>query len=71
MPPPPENLQVTGFPKEVEVGQGFIVKGTASPRDRGKTLLLKIDDRFSAEGAVIDDFGKWQINFVFNQAGDH
>ena len=43
MPPPPENLQVTGFPKEVEVGQGFIVKGTASPRDRGKTLSLNSD----------------------------
>lgn len=68
--PPPDNLQVTGFPKEVEIGQGFIVEGTASPSDRGKTLLIKIDDIFPSDGAVIGEDGKWQINFVFNQAGD-
>jgi hypothetical protein len=70
IPPPPDNLQVTGFPQEVEVGQGFIVEGTASPSDRDKTLLIKIDDRFPADGAVIGEDGKWRINFVFNQDGD-
>jgi hypothetical protein len=70
IPPPPDNLQVTGFPKEVEVGQGFVVEGTASTSDRGKALLIKIDAIFPADGAVIGDDGKWRINFVFNQAGD-
>ena len=70
MPPPPDNLQVTGFPNEVEVGQSFVVEGTASPRDLGKTLLITIDDIFPTDGSVIGEDGNWQVNFIFNQAGE-
>jgi hypothetical protein len=70
-PPSPSNtLEIVGFPKEVEVGQGFKVEGTAAPADQGKKLSVLIDGRFPGEDVVIGEDGKWQFNFVFTQAGD-
>ena len=68
--PPPVQLQVTGAPKEVELGHSFRVEGVASPSDSGKVLLIEIDDRFPSKGAAIGEDGKWQIDFVFHSAGD-
>lgn len=67
---PSVQLQVIRAPQEVEVGQNFGVEGVASPSDKGKVLLLEIDDRFPSKGAAIGQDGKWQIDFVFHQAGD-
>lgn len=67
--PPPVQLQVTGAPKEVEVGQSFRVEGVASPSDSGKVLLIEIDNIFPSKGAAIGEDGKWQIDFVFHSAG--
>jgi hypothetical protein len=70
VPTVPDTLQVTSFPKEVEVGQEFKVGGTASASDKGKKLSVLIDNRFPGDGTVIGEDGKWQFNFVFHQAGD-
>ncbi len=70
VPSQPEILEVIGFPKEVEVGQGFKVEGTASALDAGKKLSVLIDDKFKGSDVSIETDGKWQFNFVFTQAGD-
>lgn len=70
VPTVPDTLQVTSFPKEVEVGQEFKVGGTASPSDKGTELSVLIDNRFPGEGTVIAEDGKWQFRFIFTQAGD-
>lgn len=62
-------LAITRAPKEVGVGQSFRVEGTAGTADVGKTLLVKIDDRFNADGTVVKQSGQWSIDFVFNQLG--
>lgn len=69
IPQPPQRLQVTRFPQEVEVKKSFIVEGIASPLDSGKVLLIEIDDRFPSKGAVISVDGKWKLNFVFHSPG--
>jgi hypothetical protein len=70
IPSVPERLQVTRAPQEVEVGKSFRVEGIASPTDKGKVLLIKIDERFDADGTPIGEGGKWQFDFAFTQAGD-
>lgn len=70
IPAAPDTLQVTSFPKKVEVGQEFKVGGIASASDKGKELSVLIDNRFSGDGTVIAEDGKWQFSFVFTQAGD-
>lgn len=70
IPPPSDTLQVTSFPREVEVGQSFIVEGTASPADQGKKLSVLIDDRFTGDDVEIGEGGAWEFEFTFLQAGD-
>jgi len=70
IPSPSNALEIIGFPKEVEVGQEFKVEGVASSADQGKTLSVLIDNKFKGQDIVIGEKGKWQFNFVFNQAGD-
>lgn len=70
LPSPPDTLEITGFPKEVEVGQSFKVEGIASLADQGKKLSVLIDNKFQGQDVPIGERGKWQFNFVFNQAGD-
>jgi len=66
----PVKLQVTRAPQEVGVGESFRIEGVASPADSGKVLLIKVDDRFPADGTPIGEDGKWQFDFVFHQAGN-
>lgn len=66
----PDTLEITGFPTEVEVGQSFKVEGIASPADQGKKLSVLIDRKFNGQDVLIGEGGKWQFDFVFNQAGD-
>ncbi|MEB3311870.1 MAG: glucosaminidase domain-containing protein [Snowella sp.] len=70
LPSQPDTLEVIGFPKAVEVGQGFKVEGTASASDAGKKLSVLIDDQFKGNDVLIGADSKWQFNFVFTQAGD-
>lgn len=63
-------LQVTRIPQEVGVGQSFRVEGVAPPADSGKVLLIEVDDQFKTKGTPIGADGKWQFDFVLNQAGD-
>jgi Mannosyl-glycoprotein endo-beta-N-acetylglucosaminidase len=62
-------LQIIRAPKEVEVRQSFRVEGTASANDAGKTLLIKIDDRFDVDGALVNQNAQWSVDFVFKQRG--
>ncbi|MEP0885605.1 glucosaminidase domain-containing protein [Trichocoleus sp. ST-U3] len=66
----PAQLQVTRVPKEVEAGENFRIEGVASPKDEGKVLSIKIDDKFPADGVPIGEDGKWLFDFVFHEAGD-
>lgn len=52
-------------PQEVELRQSFRVEGVASPADKGKVVLIKIDSRFDAQGTPINEDGKWQADLVF------
>lgn len=65
-----EQLQLMRAPKEVSVGQVFIVEGVARLTDKGRVLSVMIDDRFPSEDITVGEDGKWRLNFVFNQAGD-
>ncbi|AFZ59968.1 glucosaminidase domain-containing protein [Anabaena cylindrica FACHB-243] len=65
-----EQLQLIRAPKEVEIGQGFRVEGLAKLADSGKLLSVIIDDKFPAPSVLINQDGKWQFNFVFNQDGN-
>lgn len=55
----PEKLEVIRAPQEVELRQSFRVEGVASPADKGKVVLIKIDSRFDAQGTLISEDGKW------------
>jgi Mannosyl-glycoprotein endo-beta-N-acetylglucosaminidase len=68
--PPPDNFKVVGFPKEVEVGQGFRIIGTAPIASQGQNLEILIDGIFKPPASRVGEDGKWLINFVFNQPGD-
>jgi hypothetical protein len=70
IPPPPDTLQVTSFPKEVEVGQSFRIEGTAAAADKGKKLTVLIDNKFPLDDIEIGEGGEWKAEFVFLQAGD-
>lgn len=61
----PEKLEVIRAPQEVELRQSFRVEGVASPADKGKVVLIKIDSRFDAQGTAIGEDGKWQADLVF------
>jgi hypothetical protein len=61
----PARLQVTRAPQEVELRQSFRIEGVASTADKGKVVLIKIDDRFDAQGTPIAENGKWQADLVF------
>lgn len=65
VPTVPEKLEVIRAPQEVELRQSFRVEGVASPVDKGKVVLIKIDNRFDAQGTPIDEDGKWQADLVF------
>ncbi|WP_066382612.1 glucosaminidase domain-containing protein [Anabaena sp. CA = ATCC 33047] len=65
-----EQLQVIRAPQELTVGQVFNIEGVARLTDKGRVMSVMIDDRFPVEGVKIGEDGKWQLNFVFNQAGD-
>lgn len=67
--PPPQKLQVTRFPQQVEVKKNFRVEGIASQFDSGKVLLINVDKSFSAEGTTISPDGKWQFDFVLFSSG--
>lgn len=66
---PAPQLQITRAPQEVEIRQSFRVEGTAATSDVGKTLSVKIDDRFDVEGALVNQTGQWALDFVFKQGG--
>ncbi len=70
IPPPPDTLQVTSFPKEVEVREIFTVEGTASVADAGKKLSVLIDERFPGNDVEINQDGNWEFDFRFLQDGD-
>jgi hypothetical protein len=70
IPPLPDTLQVTSFPKEVEVGQSFRIEGTAAAADKGKKLTVLIDNQFPLDDIKIEEGGEWKAEFVFLQAGD-
>jgi hypothetical protein len=70
VPAPPDILSVVSTPKTVEVGVAFTVKGTGKVADRGKSLTVNVDDKFPLQGIVVGSDGKWQIESVFNQAGN-
>lgn len=65
IPSVPDKLQVIRAPQEVELRQSFRIEGVASPTDRGKIVLIKIDDQFDTQGTRIDEDGKWQADLVF------
>lgn len=58
IPPPPDTLQVTSFPKEVEVGQSFRIEGTAAAADKGKKLTVLIDNQFPLDDIKIEEGGE-------------
>ncbi|NCR52174.1 MAG: muramidase (flagellum-specific) [Microcystis aeruginosa L211-07] len=64
------SLQITTFPKEVEVGQSFQLEGTASPTDQGKKLSVLVDETFPLNDIQIGEDGNWEAEFIFLQAGD-
>lgn len=70
VPSTPYILAVISMPKTVEVGVAFTVKGSAKNADRGKSLTVDVDGKFSLPGIVVGSDGKWQIESVFNQAGN-
>lgn len=61
----PERLEVIRVPQEVELRQSFRVEGVASPTDKDKVVLIKIDNKFDAQGTPIGEDGKWQADLVF------
>lgn len=65
IPTVPEKLEVIRAPQEVELRQSFRIEGVASPTDKGKVVLIKIDDRFDAQGTLIGEDGTWQADLVF------
>jgi Mannosyl-glycoprotein endo-beta-N-acetylglucosaminidase len=65
----PNKFQVVGFPKEVGVGQGFKIEGTAPLSTIGQNLTILIDGNFKPPAPQVGDNGKWIINFVFNKPG--
>lgn len=69
IPSVPEKLEVTRAPQEVELRQSFRVEGIASTADKGKVVLIKIDNRFDAQGTPISEDGKWQADLVFTADG--
>lgn len=66
----PTQLDLISAPQQVEVGQSLRIEGVAKPADAGRFLAVVIDERFPAGGIRINQDGKWQLNFVFFQAGD-
>jgi hypothetical protein len=70
VPPPPNDFRVIGFPKEVEVGQGFRIEGVAPSGSTGQQLEILIDGSFKPPAPVVGADGKWVIKFVFNQPGN-
>jgi hypothetical protein len=68
---PPDDFKIVGFPKEVEVGQGFRIEGTAPASSRGQNLDILVDGSFSPPTSQVGENGKWVFKFVFNQPGDH
>lgn len=64
-------LQITQSPQApVVVQQRFSILGVASPSYAGSNLMLTIDGQFRATGPVIDVDGTWQLDFLFQQAGN-
>jgi hypothetical protein len=64
-------LQVTQAPnRPILIQQRFSILGAASVMDAGKTLSLVVDDQFRTEGPVIKPNGTWQVDFLFQQAGN-
>lgn len=64
-------LKITQAPDgPVQAKQSFIVQGTASPSDAGKTLTLTIDNQFKTTGPSVRVDGTWQVNFSFQQTGN-
>ena len=66
----PTRLELISAPQQVELGQTLRIAGVAKLEDVGRFLSVIIDDRFPAGGIRINQDGKWQLNFVFFQAGD-
>jgi hypothetical protein len=66
---PSTQLEIVGFPKEVNVGQSFKVEGISDPSSQGKKLSVLIDDKFPGADVLIGEGGKWQFNFLFHQSG--
>lgn len=64
-------LQITQSPQApVLVQQRFSILGVASPSYAGSNLMMTIDGQFRATGPVIDVDGTWQVDFLFQQAGN-
>ncbi|MBM0740322.1 N-acetylmuramoyl-L-alanine amidase [Phormidium sp. CLA17] len=64
-------LQVTQAPTgPVLAQQRFSILGVASVADAGKTLSLVVDDQFRTTGPVIKPDGTWQVDFLFQAAGN-
>jgi hypothetical protein len=63
-------IGITSIPKEIKIGESFSIDGKADPAQAGKTVNLVIDDRFKAEGTVVQADGSWQIKFQFLESGN-
>jgi hypothetical protein len=67
-------IQITQAPTQpVQVGQRFMISGTAAANLVGQKATVVIDDRFNAPGPVVEaasNGGVWQFQFVFQQVGD-
>ncbi|MEX0268318.1 peptidoglycan recognition family protein [Leptolyngbyaceae cyanobacterium UHCC 1019] len=64
-------LQVTQAPRgPVLAQQRFSILGVASIADAGKTLLLVVDDQFRTDGPIVKPNGTWQVDFLFQAAGN-
>lgn len=64
-------LQVTQAPQSpVLVQQRFSILGVASTTYAGQTLVITIDGLYKTNGPVIRPDGTWQVDFLFQAAGN-
>ncbi|MEW6494622.1 MAG: type IV pilus twitching motility protein PilT [Cyanobacteriota bacterium] len=65
-------IKITQAPTEpILVQKKFSITGVASLDHVSKNLILTIDNQLNMTGPVVDREGSWQIDFAFQQAGNH
>jgi hypothetical protein len=63
-------IGITSIPKEIKIGESFLIDGKADSAQAGKTVNLVVDDKFKAAGTVVQPDGSWQIEFQFLESGN-